>query len=63
VKQRLYDALTNFLAPIRERRIQYAANPKRVYEIIIQGTRKGRALAQATMDEVRTAMKIAYKFE
>jgi len=63
VKQRLYDALTNFLGPIRERRIQYAANPKRVYEIIIEGTRKGRALAQATMDEVRTAMKIAYKFE
>ncbi len=63
VKQRLYDALVNFLAPIRERRMQYAANPKRVYEIIIEGTRKGRALAQATMDEVRTAMKIAYKFE
>jgi tryptophanyl-tRNA synthetase len=63
VKQRLYDALINFLAPIRERRMQYAANPKRVYEIIIEGTRKGRALAQATMDEVRTAMKIAYKFE
>ncbi len=63
VKQRLYDALVNFLAPIRERRMQYAANPKRVYEIIIEGTRKGRTLAQATMDEVRTAMKIAYKFE
>jgi tryptophanyl-tRNA synthetase len=63
VKQRLYDALIDFLAPIRERRMQYAANPKRVYEIIIEGTRKGRALAQATMDEVRTAMKIAYKFE
>jgi tryptophanyl-tRNA synthetase len=63
VKQLLYDALINFLAPIRERRMQYAANPKRVYEIIIEGTRKGRTLAQATMDEVRTAMKIAYKFE
>ena len=63
VKQRLYDALVNFLAPIRERRMQYAANPKRVYEIIIEGTRKGRTLAQTTMDEVRTAMKIAYKFE
>jgi tryptophanyl-tRNA synthetase len=63
VKQRLYDALINFLAPIRERRMQYAGNPKRVYEIIIEGTREGRTLAQATMDEVRTAMKIAYKFE
>ena len=63
VKQRLYDALVNFLAPIRERRMHYAANPKHVYEIIVEGTRKGRTLAQTTMDEVRTAMKIAYKFE
>lgn len=63
VKQRLYDALNAFLAPIRERRAQYQANPKQVYEIIREGTRQGRALAQATMQEVRAAMKIAYKFE
>jgi len=62
VKQRLYDALNHFLAPIRERRAEYAANPKQVYEIIMEGTRRGRELARATMDEVRTAMKIAYKF-
>ena len=63
VKQRLYDALNNFLAPIRERRAQFERHSKQVYEIIVEGTRKGRAVAQQTMDEVRTAMKIAYKFE
>jgi tryptophanyl-tRNA synthetase len=63
VKQRLYDALLEFLTPIRERRAEYQSKPKRVYEIIAEGTRQGRALAQATMEEVRTAMKIAYKFE
>jgi tryptophanyl-tRNA synthetase len=63
VKQRLCDALNTFLAPIRERRAQYAANPRRVHEIISAGTRQGRAQAQATMQEVRAAMKIAYKFE
>ena len=63
VKQRLFDALNAFLSPIRERREQLAANPKRVYEIIMEGTRRGRALAQATMADVRHAMKIAYKFE
>jgi len=63
VKQRLYDTLNAFLAPIRERRAHYAANPKQVYEIISEGTRQGRALAQATMREVRAAMKIAYRFE
>jgi tryptophanyl-tRNA synthetase len=63
VKQKLFEALEAFLAPIRQRRQELAANPQRVYEIIVEGTRKGRALAQATMAEVRHAMKIAYKFE
>jgi tryptophanyl-tRNA synthetase len=63
VKQKLYDALNNFLTPIRERRAEFQAHPKQVYEIVVEGTRQGRTLAQATMEEVRTAMKIAYKFE
>jgi tryptophanyl-tRNA synthetase len=62
VKQRLFEALETFLAPIRTRRQELAANPKRVYEIIMDGTGKGRALAQATMAEVRHAMKISYDF-
>jgi tryptophanyl-tRNA synthetase len=62
VKQRLFEALNSFLTPIRERRLEYQSNPKRVREIITEGTHKGRALAQATMDEVRAAMKIAYRF-
>jgi len=63
VKQRLFEALEAFLAPIRQRRQELAAQPQPVYEIIVEGTRQGRALAQATMAEVRHAMKIAYKFE
>jgi tryptophanyl-tRNA synthetase len=63
VKQRLFEALEAFLAPIRQRRQELAVKPERVYEIIVEGTRKGRALAQATIAEVRHAMKIAYKFE
>ncbi|HVC44718.1 MAG TPA: tryptophan--tRNA ligase, partial [Candidatus Binataceae bacterium] len=63
VKQRLFEALEAFLEPIRARRAEFAAHPGRVNEIIMEGTRQGRALAQATMAEVRTAMKIAYKFE
>jgi tryptophanyl-tRNA synthetase len=63
VKQRLFEALEAFLTPIRERRQELAANPKRVFEIIMDGTGKGRALAQSTMSEVRHAMKISYKFQ
>ncbi|HTQ25111.1 MAG TPA: tryptophan--tRNA ligase [Candidatus Binataceae bacterium] len=61
VKQRLFNALDAFLRPIRERRADFAARPERVREIIIEGTRRGRAVAQATMDEVRAAMKLNYK--
>ena len=60
VKEKLYKALSAILEPIRERRNQFAAKPEQVREIIIEGTRKGRALAQQTMDEVRSAMKIKY---
>jgi len=63
VKQKLFEALENFLKPIRERRNQFASQPKLVHEIIIEGTRKGRAVAQATMNEVRDAMKLSYKFQ
>jgi tryptophanyl-tRNA synthetase len=60
VKERLYKALTEFLAPIRARRVEFAASPDDVRDIIREGTRKGRALAQQTMDEVRAAMKLKY---
>ena len=61
VKQKLFNALEAFLGPIRERRTEFAAKPERVREIIMEGTRKGRMVAQATMDEVRAAMKLNYK--
>ncbi len=61
VKQKLFNALNAFLGPIRERRTEFAAKPERVREIIMEGTRQGRMVAQATMDEVRAAMKLNYK--
>jgi tryptophanyl-tRNA synthetase len=61
VKQKLYNVLEAFLRPIRERRAEFAAKPERVREIIMEGTRKGRTVAQSTMDEVRAAMKLNYK--
>jgi tryptophanyl-tRNA synthetase len=61
VKQKLFNALDAFLRPIRERRVEFAAKPATVREIIMDGTRKGRVVAQSTMDEVRAAMKLNYK--
>jgi tryptophanyl-tRNA synthetase len=60
VKQRLFVALENFLAPIRARRAEYESKPDRVREIIMEGTKKARSTAQQTMEEVRTAMKLNY---
>ncbi len=55
-KQHLSRVLTEALAPIRERRARWAADPDGVRDLIADGNRRARAVAQATMDEVRAAM-------
>ena len=62
VKEKLFKALNAVLEPIRERRQPFASKPDHVREIIVEGARKGRAVAQETMAEVRTAMKMSFKF-
>jgi tryptophanyl-tRNA synthetase len=51
--------LNTFLAPIQERRRPYEQNPHEVWDILEDGTGKARAVAQATMREVRAAVKLA----
>jgi tryptophanyl-tRNA synthetase len=46
------------LAPIRERRQVYEADPQRVWDILEAGTEKARGVAQATMAEVRDAVRL-----
>ena len=60
VKQKLAKALNAFLDPIRERRAAYAARPDDVRAILEEGARRGRITAQATMEEVREAMRLKY---
>jgi len=50
--------LNAFLAPIQERRRPYEQNPQKVWDILEDGTAKARAVAQATMREVRAAVKL-----
>ena len=59
-KTLMAEQLNRRLAPIQERRKPYEKSPKRVWEILEEGTRKARSVAQATMAEVHTAMKMAY---
>ncbi|MBU5442383.1 tryptophan--tRNA ligase [Paenibacillus sp. MSJ-34] len=59
-KQLAVTALEGLLEPMRERRTYYAAKPKRVDEILLDGTSRARAIARETMREVREAMGIDY---
>ena len=60
VKTKLAKALNAHLEPMRARRADVAANPERVREILHEGSRKARAIAQETMERVRAAVKLKY---
>lgn len=60
VKRRLAVALNDFLEPIRQWRGRYESRPALVRDILEEGSRHARAIAQQTMTEVRDAMGIAY---
>jgi tryptophanyl-tRNA synthetase len=60
VKTKLAKAMNATLAPIRERRREIMARPDRVKEILVEGSRKARVTAQATMERVRDAVKLRY---
>jgi tryptophanyl-tRNA synthetase len=60
VKQKLAKALNAFLDPIRERRAHYEARPNEVREALAKGTAHSKRVAEQTMAEVRSAMRIGY---
>ena len=60
VKTKLAKAMNAMLEPMRERRREVAANPGRVREIVVEGSRKARTIAHATMERVRDAVKLRY---
>jgi tryptophanyl-tRNA synthetase len=60
VKTKLAKAINATLAPMRERRREVMAHPDRVREILIEGSRKARGIAEATMERVRDAVKLRY---
>jgi tryptophanyl-tRNA synthetase len=55
-KAAMADNLIKWIAPIRERRVQYEKNPKRVLELIDAGSRSARVEAVKTMMRVREAV-------
>ena len=55
-KAKMADHLIEWIAPIRERRLEYEKHPARVLEIIDEGSKTARTHAQHTMVRVREAV-------
>jgi tryptophanyl-tRNA synthetase len=55
-KAKMADHLIQWIAPVRERRVEYEKHPHRVLEIIDAGSKKARTIAQQTMSRVREAV-------
>ena len=60
VKTKLARAMNATLEPMRERRREIIARPERIREVAVEGSRKARTMAQATMERVRDAVKLRY---
>ncbi|MMZ57572.1 Tryptophan--tRNA ligase 2 [compost metagenome] len=59
-KRKITQSINDLLEPMRERRIVYQNDPKKVDEILMSGTEKARLIAKETMQEVREAMSMNY---
>jgi len=59
-KGRLIEHLLHRLEEIHERRPRFASRPDDVWDILKEGSKRARETARATMEEVRSAMKIRY---
>jgi tryptophanyl-tRNA synthetase len=60
VKTKLAAAINTMLAPIRERRHAALARPGDLREVLVEGSRRARAIAAETMARVRAAVGLAY---
>jgi tryptophanyl-tRNA synthetase len=60
VKTKLANALNAHLDPIRQRREALLAKPEQLKEILFEGSKRARTIAEGTMERVRDAMKIRY---
>jgi tryptophanyl-tRNA synthetase len=60
-KTKLAKALNARLEPMRERRAELQSKPEALKEILHEGSRKARGIAQETMERVRSAVKLDYR--
>ncbi len=57
-KRQLASSIEELIAPIRERREKFARDPERLDAILANGNARARKAAMATMEQVRSAMRL-----
>lgn len=60
VKQKLFEAMNKYLAPIRERRREAEGKKDQLLEIVMENNKKVRAKAQTVVDGMKEAMQIKF---
>ena len=59
-KAKLAEHMLERLAGVHARRPEFARRPDTVWDTLLEGSKKAREVAEATMEDVRGAMKIRY---
>ncbi len=59
-KKELVNKMIEFLTPIRDKRKYYESNPEEVDNILIEGNKVAKKVAENTMKKVKESMKINY---
>ena len=60
LKKYVTAAVNDFLAPIRARREELAADPSYIHDVLAEGNRRANEIAEQTLGEVREAMGMVY---
>ena len=60
LKKYVTESVNEFLAPIRERRVQLAGDMDYIKDVLHEGNRRANEITNATLDEVREAMNMVY---
>jgi tryptophanyl-tRNA synthetase len=60
VKTKLAKAINAALEPMRQRRAEVLTKPDRIREILYEGSRRARVVAQELMERVRAAVGLRY---
>ena len=60
LKRIVTESVNGYLAPHRERRAQFENDLDYVKDVLHEGNRRLNEIANATLDEVREAMKMVY---